>query len=455
MDETLPLKVLYVEDEPDLRERIRIVLEMHFLKVCTAANGREGLEAFCRDQPDVVVSDIMMPVMDGLEMAKRIGETAPQTPIIFSTAFTETGYLLKAIELGVSAYVRKPLDCRELIATIVKAGTPVLQRRELEQSRRAEQESLELHLGDSQAMQQVVRQARRIARTDFSVVIQGETGVGKSHLAWLIHGLSARRHHPFITVTVSSLAETLVESQLFGHVKGAFTGAAGAKKGLFEEAQGGTLFLDDIDCASPSLQAKILHAVEQKWFFPVGGTKPVQVDTRIVVASNRDLLQEARAGRFREDLYYRLADLVIALPPLREREADIEALACGFLNEVSLELQRVPPRISAEALSMLNRQPWPGNVRELKSVMKRAALFAGETLTGEELAGIMTATPASAAADASAAGPAVSRLQSLEELKRGAVVQALAATGGKKMEAARLLEVDYSSFKRMLEKYRL
>ena len=449
MDEKLQLKVLYVEDEPDLRERIRIVLEMHFSEVRTAANGSEGLEVFSRELPDLVVSDIMMPVMDGIEMIRRIRELNLDTPIILSTAFTETGYLLKAIELGVSAYIRKPLDCRELIATIGKAATPVLQRVELERLRQAEQMSLELFLGDSPAMGQVIRQARAIARTNFSVVIQGETGVGKSHLASLIHGLSERRHHPFITVTVSSLAETLLESQLFGHVKGAFTGAAQAKKGLFEEAHGGTIFLDDIDCASAGLQAKILHAVEQKWFFPVGGTKPIQVDARIMVASNRDLLKEAHAGNFREDLYYRLADLVITIPPLRDRGGDVAVLARTFLNEVSLELQRDPPRITSEAVLMLNRQPWPGNVRELKSVMKRAALFAGETLTCDDLAEIINGPLASTA------GSNASRLQSLEEVKRDAVQQALVATGGKKMEAARLLEVDYSSFKRMLEKYRL
>jgi DNA-binding NtrC family response regulator len=447
MDDKVQLKLLYVEDEPDLRERIRIVLEMQFQTVLTAANGSEGVELFTRERPDVVVSDIMMPVLDGVEMTRRIRELRPDTPVIFSTAFTETGYLLKAIELGVCAYVRKPLDCRELIAAIVKAATPILQRAELEQLRERNQASLEFFLGESEPMQRVVKQAQVIARSDFSVVIQGETGVGKSHLASLIHGLSGRRHHPFITVTVSSLAESLAESQLFGHVKGAFTGAASARSGLFEEAEGGTLFFDDIDCASPSLQAKILHAVEQKWFFPVGGTKPVQVDTRIVVASNKDLFQEAKEGRFREDLYYRLADLVITLPPLRERGCDIANLARTFLSEVSRELQRVPPRVSTEALLMLNRQSWPGNVRELKSVMKRAALFAGETLGCDDLAGVISAQPGEAAG--------APRLQSLEELKRNAVVEALAATGGKKMEAARLLEVDYGSFKRMLEKYRL
>lgn len=448
MHEMVPLKVLYVEDEPDLRERVRIVLEMHFAKVLTAANGSEGLVAFDRERPDLVVSDIMMPVMDGVEMTRRIKAASPDTPVVFSTAFTETAYLLKAIELGVCAYVRKPLDCRELVATITKAALPILQKAELDRLREQERDSLELFLGDSPAMRQVVSQAQAIARSDFSVVIHGETGVGKSRLASLIHGLSGRRHHPFVTVTVSSLAESLVESQLFGHVKGAFTGALLAKTGLFEEARGGTLFLDDLDCAPPSLQAKILHAVEQKWFFPVGGTRPVQVDTRIIVASNRDLLHEARAGRFREDLYYRLADLVITIPPLRARESDIAQLAGSFLNEVSRELQRVPPRLEPEAVLLLNRQPWPGNVRELKSVMKRAALFAGETLGSTELAGLLTAGQ-------QAADQGAYRVQSLEELKRQAVKEALAATGGKKMEAARLLEVDYSSFKRMLEKYGL
>jgi DNA-binding NtrC family response regulator len=450
MDDRVQLKVLYVEDEPDLRERVRIVLEMEYAQVATAGNGADGLALFGEERPDVVVSDIMMPGMDGLELARRIRELSPETPVIFTTAFTETGYLLKAIELGIAAYVRKPLDCRELIGAIGKAAAPILQRRELEQARQNEQGSLEFFLGDSPAMREVVRQAQRIARSDFSVVIQGETGVGKSHLAWLIHGLSGRRHLPFVTVTVSSLAETLLESQLFGHVKGAFTGAIGAKKGLFEEANGGTLFLDDVDCASPGMQAKILHAVEQKSFFPVGATKKVMVDVRVLVASNRDLLQEARDGNFREDLYYRLADLVIELPPLRERGPDIAALAERFLNEVSLELDRVPPRLAPDALLMLTRQPWPGNVRELKSVMKRAALFADDTVSADDLTGIITATPGRPAAEGNA-----SRLQSLEEIKRDAVLQALAATGGKKMEAARLLEVDYSSFKRMLEKYRL
>ncbi len=338
MSDRMPISVLYVEDEPDLRERIRIVLEMHFEQVHACANGREGLEAFSRELPDIVVSDIMMPVVDGLEMTKTIRESAADTPVILTTAFTETSYLLKAIELGVAAYVRKPIDCRQLVETITRSATPVLQKIELEKARQREQAPLELLLGDSPAMQQVIRQAQRIAETDFSVIIQGETGVGKTHLASLIHGLGRRKHEPFIAVTVGSLPESLVESQLFGHIKGAFTGAIAPKRGLFEEAHGGTLFLDDVDCASPAIQAKILHAVEQKRFFPVGGTKLVAVDTRIIAASNRDLLLEVQKGNFREDLFYRLGELVITLPPLRERVADIAVLARAFLRDISLEL---------------------------------------------------------------------------------------------------------------------
>ncbi len=443
------LKILFVEDEPKLRERICIVLKMHFEEVFSAGNGAEGLELFSRERPDVVVSDIMMPTMDGLEMTKRIRALAPETPVIFCTAFTETSYLLQAIELGVSAYVRKPLDCRQLVKTIKQAATPILQRIELESAKQHEQDSLELLMGNSPAMRSVILEAQRVAGTTYSLLIQGETGAGKSHLALLIHGLSQRKHHPFFTVNLSSLPEALAESELFGHVKGAFSGAVSTKKGLFEEAHGGTLFLDDVDCAPPAIQSKILHAVEQKRFYPVGGTKPVEMDTRIITASNRNLFDEVHKGNFREDLYYRLVDLVITIPALRERGDDIPVLARAFLHDASQELNRIPPRMAPDAILQLSRHPWPGNIRELKSVMRRAALFAGETLTAEELIHLLAVKNLKPIGKDSAAP------RSFEEVKSQAVRQALAATGGKKMEAARLLGIDYSSFKRMLDKYNL
>jgi DNA-binding NtrC family response regulator len=443
----VPITILYVEDEPEIRKTTRAVLEMSFEKVFTAANGEEGLEVFSRETPDIVVSDIRMPVMDGLEMTKRIRAISSDTPVILITAFADTANLLRAIEFGVSACVPKPLDCRRLFETIKRAAVPILLRLELETLRQREQSSLALHLGDSPAMKHVIQQAQRIAETNYSIIIQGETGVGKSHLAALIHDLSQRKPHPFITVNLSSLPEALVESELFGHAKGAFTGAISAKVGLFEEAHAGTLFLDDVDCAPAAVQTKILHVVEQKRFFPIGKTKAVEVDVRIIAASNRDLLQEAGKGGFREDLYYRLGDLVITLPPLRERGDDIAVLARKFLISASEELNRVPPRLTPEIIMLLTQYSWPGNVRELKSVMKRAALFAGEVLTGADLVNGMKVMHHGGSDDVPA------RLQTLEELKREAVKQAMAATGGKKMEAARLLDVEYRNFKRMLDKY--
>lgn len=447
-NETLPLKVLYVEDEPCLRNSVSIVLEMHFDNVLTACNGSEGLDAFLRERPDIVVSDINMPVMDGLEMTQRIKESSPNTPVIICTAFTETAYLLKAIELGVSAYVRKPLDSRQLMETITRSATPVLQRIELERARQCEQASLEFLLGGSPAMREVIRQVQKISGTGFSIILQGETGVGKSYLASLIHGMSARKDAPFIPVALGSIPESLVESELFGHARGAFTGAVRSRKGLFEAAHGGTLFLDDVDCAPPAIQAKLLCAVEEKRFYPVGSTQASEVDTRIIAASNRDLFKETREGRFREDLYYRLGDLVLTVPPLRERIGDIPALARTFLLEAALELNRIPPLIPRDVEMTLGRYPWAGNVRELKSAMKRAALFAGETLTAEALSRILIASDR----EVQTHSP---RLQTLDELEQQAVRQALDAADGNKTQAARLLNVEYRRFKRMLEKYGL
>ncbi|HEX9007315.1 MAG TPA: sigma-54 dependent transcriptional regulator [Bacteroidota bacterium] len=446
--EMLHLSVLYVEDEPFLRERIRIVLDMHFDRVLSACDGREGLDMFVRERPDIVVSDIQMPEMDGLEMVERIRSMAPETPVIICTAFSETAYLLKAIELGVSAYIRKPLDCRELVETITRTATPLMQRIELERARQREQASLEHVLGGSPAIQEVIRQVHHIADTDFSIVLQGETGVGKSHLASLIHGMGARTNAPFIPVPLGSIPEALVESELFGHVRGAFTGAVRTRRGLFEAAEGGTLFLDDVDCAPPAIQAKLLRAVEDKRFYPVGSTSSVNVDIRIIAASNRDLLGETREGRFRGDFYYRLSDLVITIPPLRERSSDIPALARMFLREAALELNKTPPHITEEVLTVLRQHPWPGNVRELKSAMKRAALFAGETLSLECLSRILIVTD-------SMATTRCQRPLTLDQMEQQAIRQALEAAGGKRMEAARLLDVEYRRFKRMLEKHGL
>ena len=447
MNDKAPLKILYVEDEPALRERIKIVLEMNFRDVITASNGERGLAAFAASAPDIIVTDIKMPGLDGIGMVRRIKETAPNIPVLLTTAFTETDLLMKAIELGVSSYVRKPLDCRQLVDTINRIAAPVLQKKELDQEKSRSHASMGVLLGDSPAMRTIIQQAQLISETDFSVLITGETGVGKSYLARLIHQLGRRKQAPFVTASLGSMPESLVENQLFGHRAGAFTGAVATSKGLLEAANSGTVFLDDIDCASPATQAKILHVVEHKSFFPIGSTTKVDADVRVISASNCNFIEAMQAGRFRSDLYYRLNETVISLPPLRERGEDIGTFARKFLHDASSELGKPTPSISPEALLELHRHPWPGNLRELRSVMKRAALFGNDLISGTDMSRLL-----SGSSDAPAANGDV---HSLHAVKRRAIEQALASTGGRKMEAASLLGVNYSSFKRMLVKYGL
>jgi len=449
MRDKTPLTLLYVEDEPAIRKAVTKALEYNFEKVFTAANGKEGLDIFIAENPDIVVSDIRMPKMDGIELARKIFAVCPGKPIIFTTAFTETEYLLKSIELGIAAYVCKPLDSEQLLDKLNQIAAPIIRLRALEKTVKCESNSLEWLLGNSDKMGPVLKKVQQVASTDYSIVIQGETGTGKSHLASIIHRLSSRRHNPFITLNVSALPESLIESELFGYSKGAFTGAVSAKAGLFTEAHGGTLFIDDIDCASPAVQAKILHAVEQKSFTPLGGTKKVEVDFRIISASNCNLLQESQHGRFRSDLYYRLADLVITLPPLRERVGDISMLAGKFLNEAALELNITPPRITPDAIRFLSQSSWPGNVRELKSIMRRVALLGENPISSTHIAEALDANHIRKADEST------NQHQSFDELIRKAVADALEASGGKKTEAAHLLKLEYRKFKRILDKYQM
>lgn len=448
MKDRFPLTILYVEDEPAIRKAVTNALMYNFARVLNASNGKEGLGIFVAENPDIVVCDIRMPIMDGLELSKEIINLTPTKPIILTTAFTETEYLLKAIDLGVSAYVRKPLDSKQLIKKIIQVAEPILRIKELEAMRVHEKSSLELLLGKSETMKQIIQKVQRVASTDYSIVIQGETGTGKSYLASIIHGLSTRRQHAFITLNLCALPEALVESELFGHTRGAFTGAVDAKVGLFGEAHGGTIFIDDIDCATPAIQTKIIHAVEEKCFTPLGGTKKIDVDARIIVASNLNLLLESQNGKFRNDLYYRLADVVLTLPPLRDRDDDIVMLANKFIFDASLELDKTPPRLTSEAIALLRHYPWQGNVRELKSIIKRVVLFGSDIISSADLneftnvihqPGVEIAPP----------------LRSLDELIRNAISEALDATCGNKTAAANLLKLEYRKFKRMLDKLQL
>lgn len=448
------LSIMLVEDENDLRIETTAFLELYFSRVIAAANGKEALDIFSRQRPDLVLSDIRMPHMDGLELAARLKELSPLTPVIFSTAFTETAYLLKAIELGVAAYVRKPVDTDELLAALHKAALPLIQSREIRNLTEELDASLCAQLGVGSAFHVISAQILRVAPTTFNVLLQGETGSGKSYLAGLIHALSPRRNNPFIAVQLAAMPEQLLESELFGHIKGAFTGASQNRAGLVETAEGGTLLLDDIDTCPPVIQAKLLRFVEEKRFLPLGSSTEKTGDVRIISATNRNLQKEVADRRFREDLYYRLSDVIISLPPLRKTRDAIIPLAVKFLQETCDALGRAIPALDDEARIRLASSSWPGNIRQLKSVIRRAALSADHTISAAIIGEVEDAfeqidrSPKSANACFPPPFPC-----KMEALEKWALMQALDFCGGQRMKTAAMLGMNYYTFRRKLEKH--
>lgn len=445
------LTILLVEDEEELRCETAAFLEIYCGHVIQAANGREALVQVEEKRPDLVISDIRMPIMDGLEFASRLKTLSPNMPLIFCTAFTDTSYLLKAIELGVSAFVRKPVDTDELMAAIVRAALPLLQQREIDGLSDELMASIRELMGDTPAQRIIVEQATRVARTSFNILLGGETGTGKSRLASIIHTLSLRRNAPFITVQMGALSLNLAESELFGHSKGAFTGADRNRTGLAESADGGTMFLDDIESCPMELQVKLLRFVEEKKFTPLGSSVEKKVDVRIIAASNSNLKEEALAGRFRQDLYYRLADTTITLPPLRENPEAIAHLALKFLRESCDELGCVVPLLNEDARSVLTRMTWPGNIRQLKSVIRRAALNAGNIIAAADIA--IQADAASIQPINNGAPVPPPFPCCMDTLECWSLEQALHYCGGKRMKTAMMLGMNYYTFRRRLEKH--
>jgi DNA-binding NtrC family response regulator len=448
------LTILLAEDEDDLRHETAAFLELYCGRVIQAVNGREALALIDEHHPDLVISDIRMPVMDGLELASSLKMRSTDTPLIFCTAFTETSYLLKAIELGVNAFVRKPVDTDELLAVISKVVLPLLQRREIEGVSEELMASLRAQVGDTPAHRDMAEQTARVARTSFNILLEGETGTGKSRLAGIIHSLSPRRGAPLITVQMGALPLNLAESELFGHLKGAFTGAVRNRAGLAEAADGGTIFLDDIESCPPELQGKLLRFVEEKKFTQIGSTVEKKVDVRIIAASNRNLKEEALAGRFREDLYYRLADATIALPPLRETPTAIVPLALEFLRQTCDELGRNIPFLDDESSNQLISMTWPGNIRQLKSLVRRAALKAGSVIGVADIemqddpAVIVATTPADNSIPVPPPFPCC-----MDKLESWSLEHALRYCGGKRMKTAMMLGMNYYTFRRRLEKH--
>ncbi len=452
-----PIKLLFVEDQNLLRKAMGEFLQVHFGQVLLARNGREALELFQKEKPDLVLSDIIMPEIDGIELAEQLRQLSPDTPIVLHSAFSEVPYLLRGIELGVAGFVPKPCADEKLLSTLRKAALPVLQKKQLLGLQSELLHSVEQMLGKGGKMRGIAGQVVRVARSNYAVLIQGETGTGKSRLASIIHDLSARADKPFVTVQLGALSESLVAADLFGHERGAFTGAERKREGLVGAARGGTLFFDDIDAAPPAIQALLLQLVEEKSYLPLGSNRKTQADIRIIAASNKDLAAEAAAGRFRQDLYYRLATFMVEMPPLRAIPENIPALADKFLRETCHEIGRAGLEVSEPALAVLQAHTWPGNIRELRNAIKHAAVMADEHISPAMLQELLgEKDPRKPVNDTARTAESPGELPlRMADVEKWALQRGLEAAGGKKMVAARFLDMNYYTFRRRLARYGL
>jgi DNA-binding NtrC family response regulator len=476
-------RVLIVDDDlavlQALPEALR--LRMGGMTVETADCAAAALERIAARDYDAIVTDIKMPGMSGLDLLAEIRTRRPDTPTLMITAYGENDLVVGALRGGACDFIHKPIDRDYFIAALHRA----METRDATRRVKERQLALERHLGELEAlveertrarrhtnkvidsplsmlqgargqMEQVVQQITQVADTPLTVLVQGETGTGKELVARAIHQLSARREKPFVAVDCGAIPDTLIESELFGYEKGAFTGAHERKEGQFRLAEGGTLFLDEIVNLPLPTHSKLLRAMQQRQVQPLGSKWAVPVAVRIIAASNVPLEQEVRLGRFRADVYYRLNEFAITLPPLRERDDTLQ-LANGFLAEASTELDRPCRRISEAAAHNLLRYHWPGNVRELRNVIRRASLLASDVIEAEHL----SVLPVAASAVTTFRGEPAPSESSLKEIAEAATVDAegrairmaLQATLGNKSEAARLLRVDYKTLHLKMKQY--
>lgn len=441
MEGMIPVKVLYVEDESAILGAVRTFLELFCSEVVVAENGARALELFRQHRPDLVITDICMPIMDGLELIERLRVEDPELPVLITTAFSEVPHLLRAIELGVAGFIRKPLDYDKLQQSIRNAALPVLQQREIDLLRKGRARAL--YPGNSPRTAKVAEQISLICDTDYSVLIHGEKGTGKARVAAAIHAASRRHRGPLIPVHCSSVSPEQFELELFGREKRVI--------GCCSLAGSGTLLLQNVDAAPLQVQAKLLMAMTEKVITPVGAKTFIPCDIRVMVTVVGDPRQLVASGRLLEGLYYHLNDFAIAVPPLRDIQEDLAVMAKGFLVEGADDAGRAVPRLTDEAVALLRKCNWPGNIRELKNLMRRAVLYADREVTPATLSPLLregSAVPL-------ASFDKMPESLALESLERWAIVQALKETNGRKLQAAALLCIDYKRFQRKLVRYGL
>lgn len=451
-------RVLIVDDETSLREFLAITLSREGFEVETAASGEEALKRLAEGPVDLALVDLMMPGMDGLETLRRLKETNETISVVIMTAFATTETAIQALKEGAYDYLIKPFKVEELKLVVQKA----LEERRLRWENLRLRREVELRytlgnmVGKSPKMQEVFSTISRVAESRATVLLTGESGTGKTLLAKTVHFNSTRKDAPFVTVDCAAIPQELMESELFGHVRGAFTGAVANKPGLFEAADGGTLLLDEISEMPPHLQAKLLRVIEDPEIRPVGGTKPIRVDVRIVATTNGDLTQAIARGSFREDLFYRLNVISVDLPPLRERREDIPMLVNHFLQKFATATATPVRLISPEAMACLEAAPWPGNVRELENVIERVVTLEPDPII--RLESLPEAIRGGRARELyrvefPSEGLDLDRL--MEQIERDLIERALERAGGVQSRAAQLLRTSFRSLRYRLQKYGL
>jgi two-component system response regulator PilR (NtrC family) len=452
-------KILVVDDEQSLRDVLSIMLKRAGYAVTSAMDGEEAIELLNKEIFDLVITDLRMPKIDGMEVLKAVKSASPGTVVLIITAFASADSAVEAMKQGAYDYLTKPFQVDEVQLIIRNAlekrrltTENMLLKREM-----ASQSSFAQLVGQSEAMQKVFDVVRKVADSKSNVLICGESGTGKELVARAIHYNSARSVMPFVAVNCSAVPETLLESELFGHMKGSFTGAIANKAGLFEVADGGTIFLDEIGDTTPTIQVKLLRVIQEREFRRVGGNHDVKVDVRVVAATNKDLEKAVADGSFREDLYYRLDVIPIRLPPLRMRTGDIPLLVTHFLERFAKESGKPKPVISPEAMHVLLSHEWRGNVRELENLIERVVAFATtELVTDAEVHGWLH-RPATQSQHPTMPMDLTDEGLDLEGLINGIekdlLLKALERSKWVKKKAARMLRLNTRSFRYRLEKY--
>jgi two-component system NtrC family response regulator/two-component system response regulator HydG len=444
-------RILVVDDEQNARDALKTIFTEEGYDVAEAADGEAGLAALSTFKPDAVLCDIRMPKMDGLQLLENSKAEGHSAVFVMVTAFGSIETAVQAMKMGAEDYVTKPVDVSAVLARLEKVleKRALRQENELLRERLREKYKFSNIVGESAELQGVFDVVARAAPTRATILVLGESGTGKELIAQAIHEASPRRDKPFVKVNCAALTETLLESELFGHEKGSFTGAIGRREGRFELANGGTLFLDELGDISPALQVKLLRVLQQQEFERVGGTQTVKVDVRVVAATNRDLEAEVKAGRFREDLYYRLNVVSVVLPPLRKRKTDVPALVQHFLERYGQMHGKQMKGLAPGTLNVLLAYDWPGNVRELGNVVERAVVLArGSELTSDDLpAALRGPRPTDRTSDSLIPGA------SLYEIEREAILRTLDLVGGSTSRAADLLGISVRKIQYRLKEY--